>query len=203
MDKFYYEYKDDSDVKYCYPGTQILINKFDIHDEQRLNAMEREVSIVKAAVLSNKITGKFDLEHLKSIHRFLFEDIYSWAGQIRTVDIVKGNIFCLVQFIETQFIDLYEKLKEDNFLEGESDIEYVSKKISFYLSELNVVHPFREGNGRTQRIYCQQLCMNTRHFYLDFSMVGENEMLEASVDSFVRKYDKMDLLIRKCIKELN
>ncbi|MDE6847167.1 MAG: hypothetical protein K2J99_15575, partial [Lachnospiraceae bacterium] len=58
-----------------------------------------------------------------------------------------------------------------------------------------------EGNGHTQRIYCQQLCMNTGHFYLDFSMAGENEMLEASVESFVRRYDKMDLLIRKCIKE--
>lgn len=70
--------------------------------------MEREISIVKAAVLSSEITGEFDLEHLKNIHRFLFEDIYSWAGQIRTVDIAKGNIFCLVQFIESQFAGLYE-----------------------------------------------------------------------------------------------
>lgn len=201
MDKFYYEYKDDGDVKYCYSGTQVLINKLDLRDEQQLSAMEREISIVKAAVLSSEITGEFDLEHLKNIHRFLFEDIYSWAGQIRTVDIAKGNIFCLVQFIESQFAGLYENLKKDNFLKDESDIEYVSKKISFYLSELNVIHPFREGNGRTQRIYCQQLCMNTGHFYLDFSMAGENEMLEASVESFVRKYDKMDALICKCIKE--
>ncbi|MCM1048543.1 MAG: Fic family protein [Clostridiales bacterium] len=201
MDKFYYEYKDDGDVKYCYPGTSILINKFDIRDGQQLSTVEREISIVKAAVLSNRITGNFDLKHLKSIHRFMFEDIYSWAGQIRRVDIAKGNIFCLVQFIETQFAELYAKLKEDNFLKGESDIEYVSKKISFYLSEINVIHPFREGNGRVQRVYCQQLCMNTGHFYLDFSMAGENEMLEASVDAFIRKYEKMDSLIRKCIKE--
>lgn len=202
MDKFYYEYRDDGDIKYCYPGTQVLINKFDIHDGHQLNTVEREISIVKAAVLSGKITGKFDLKHLKDIHRFLFEDIYSWAGQMRTVDIAKGNVFCLVQFIETQFADLYEKLKEDKFLKGESDIEYVSKKISFYLSELNVIHPFREGNGRTQRIFCQQLCLNTGHFCLDFSMADEYEMLDASVDSFVHKYDKMDSLIRKCIKEM-
>lgn len=201
MDRFYYEYKDDGDVKYCYPKTQVLINKFDIRDGQRLNTVEREISIVKAAVLASRITGNFDFKHLKSIHRFLFEDIYSWAGQVRTVDIAKGNIFCLVQFIEEQFTELYEKLKKDNFLIGESDIEYVSRKISFYLSELNVIHPFREGNGRTQRIYCQQLCMNTGHFYLDFSMADETEMLEASVDSFMRKYDKMDMLVRKCMRE--
>ena len=65
--------------------------------------------------------------HLVFVHiidytnKFLFEDIYDWAGQIRTVDIAKGNIFCLVQFIEVQFLELYEKLKQDNFLKGEKD----------------------------------------------------------------------------------
>ena len=99
MDQYYYEYKDDGDVKYCYPGTQVLVNKFDIHNGQQLSKVEREISIVKAAVLADRITGNFDLAHLKSIHKFLFEDIYDWAGQIRTVDIAKGNIFCLVQFL--------------------------------------------------------------------------------------------------------
>ncbi len=202
MDKYYYEYKDDGDVKYCYPGSQTLINKFDIRDGRELAKVEREISIVKAAVLTDTITGKFDLEHLKSIHHFLFCDIYEWAGKIRTVDIAKGNIFCMVQFIEQQFEELYAKLRHDNFLKGAEDIDYVSKKISFYLSEINVIHPFREGNGRTQRIYCQQLCKNTGKFYLDFSMASENEMLEASVASFLCDYSKMDMLIRKCIKEI-
>ena len=170
-----YEYKDDGDIKYCYPGTQVLVNKFNIHNGQQLSMVEREISIIKAAVLVDDITGNFDLAHLKNIHKFLFEDIYDWAGQIRTVDIAKGNIFCLVQFIEVQFLELYEKLKQDNFLKGEKDIEYVSKKISYYLSEINVIHPFREGNGRAQRIYCQQLCKNTGKFYLDFSMANEGK----------------------------
>lgn len=185
MDKYYYEYRDDGDIKYCYPGTKVLVNKFDIRNGQQLSMVEREISIVKAAVLVDDITGGFDFAHLKSIHKFLFEDIYNWAGQIRTVDIAKGNIFCLVQFIEMRFSELYEKLKQDNFLKGEADIEYVSKKISYYLSEINVIHPFREGNGRAQRIYCQQLCKNTGKFYLDFSMAEEGEMIEASVDAFM------------------
>lgn len=179
------------------------MNKFDIREGQKLSAVEREISIVKAAVLADDITGSFDFAHLKSIHKFLFEDIYDWAGQIRTVDIAKGNIFCLVQFIEMQFSELYEKLKRDSFLKGKTDIEYVSKRIAYYLSELNVIHPFREGNGRTQRIYCQQLCKNTGKFYLDFSMADEGEMLEASVDSFMCKYEKMETLISKCIKEID
>ena len=200
MNKYYYEYKDDGDIKYCYPGTQILINKFDIRNGLELTKVEREISIVKAAVLTDTITGKFDLNHLKSIHAFLFEDIYDWAGKLRTVDIAKGHIFCLVQFIEQQFENLYEDLKKDNFLKDVDNIEYVSKRISYYLSELNVIHPFREGNGRTQRIFCQQLCKNTGKFYLDFSMADENEMLEASATSFECDYTLMDILIRKCIK---
>lgn len=202
MHKYYYEYKDDGDIKYCYPGTQVLVNKFAIRNAQQLGMLEREISIVKAAVLANSITGNFDLAHLQSIHRFLFEDIYDWAGQIRTVDIAKGNIFCLVQFIETQFDELYPKMQKDKFLHGQTDINYVSKKIAYYLSEINVIHPFREGNGRTQRIFCQQLCNNTGHFYLDFSMADEGEMLIASVEAFACKYEKMEILIKKCLMEL-
>ena len=90
MDQYYYEYKDDGDVKYCYPGTQVLVNKFDIHNGQQLSKVEREISIVKAAVLADRITGNFDLAHLKSIgsppvtptegiceHSFISHNIFS------------------------------------------------------------------------------------------------------------------------------
>jgi cell filamentation protein len=150
MNKYYYEYKDDGDVMYCYPSTQTLVNKFDIRDGAELAKVEREISIVKAAVLTDAITGKFDLNHLKSIHKFLFEDIYNWAGKIRTVDIAKGHVFCLVQFIEQQFDDLYAELKKDNFLKD----------------------------------------------------ADEDEMLDASATSFMCDYTLMDILIRKCIKEI-
>ena len=146
MNKYHYEYKDDGDVKYCYPGTQVLVNKFNIRNAQQLNVAEREITIIKAAVLADTITGGFDLVHLKSIHKFLFEDIYEWAGQLRTVDIAKGNIFCLVPFIEMQFSELYRKLKKDHFLKGETDSGYVAEKIAYYLSEINVIHPFRDAH---------------------------------------------------------
>lgn len=76
MDKYSYEYKDDGDIKYCYPGTKVLINKFHIHNEQQLSMVEQEISIVKAAILTDSITGNFDLEHLKNIHKFLFSQSY-------------------------------------------------------------------------------------------------------------------------------
>ncbi len=153
--------------------------------------------------MADKITGNFDLAHLQNIHKFLFADIYDWAGEIRKVDIAKGNIFCLVQFIEPQFAELHKQLQNDNFLHRRTDIDYISTKIAYYLSEINAIHPFREGNGRAQRIFCQQLCNNTGHFYLDFSMVKPSEMLTASIEAFTCKYDKMQALIRKCLQKIN
>lgn len=94
MDKYYYEYRDDGDIKYCYPGTKVLVNKFDIRNGQQLSMVERNFDWEGCCF--DDITGGFDFAHLKSVHKFLFEDIYNWSGQIRTVDIAKGNIFCLV-----------------------------------------------------------------------------------------------------------
>ena len=106
------------------------------------------------------VTGDFSMKYLCSIHKQLFQDIYPWAGKIRTVDISKGTIFCLVQFINDQFDDLYCKLKEENFLKDIVNKKEMSERLAYYLAELNMIHPFREGNGRTQRIYIEQLCMN-------------------------------------------
>lgn len=103
-----YFYDDKGDAKYCYPKSNVLINKLDIRDIDLLHEAERDYSSVRQAELLMKgITGDFSFQHLCSIHRQLFQDIYSWAGQVRTVDISKGTIFCLVQFIEVQFDELY------------------------------------------------------------------------------------------------
>ena len=118
-----------------------------------LHEAERDFSAVRQSELSNMgVTGDFSLKHMCSIHKQLFQDVYSWAGKTRTVDISKGTIFCLVQFIESQFDDLYRKLKKENFLSDISDEQEMSKRLAYYLGELNMIHPFREGNGRTQRI---------------------------------------------------
>jgi cell filamentation protein len=73
----------------------------------------------------------------------------------------------LVQFIESQFDDLYCKLKKENFLADITDKEEMSERLAYYLGEINMIHPFREGNGRTQRIYIEQLCLNNGRFEID------------------------------------
>ena len=140
-----YFYDDEQDAKYCYPGTNVLKNKLDIRDSDTLHEAERDYSAVRQAELVNQgVTGDFSFKHLCSIHKHLFSDVYSWAGKTRTVDISKGTIFCLVQFIESQFDDLYRNLKKENFLADITDKEEMSKRLAYYLGEINMIHPFRD-----------------------------------------------------------
>lgn len=198
-----YFYDDEQDAKYCYPGTNVLKNKLDIRDLDRLHEAERDYSSVRQAELSNMgVTGDFSFKHLCSIHKQLFQDVYSWAGKTRTVDISKGTIFCLVQFIESQFDDLYRKLKKENFLADISDEKEMGKRLAFYLGELNMIHPFREGNGRTQRIFIEQLCLNNGRFEIDFTEITKEEMIAASVRSANASNDMLEDLIEKCLIKL-
>ena len=198
-----YFYDDEQDAKYCYPGTNVLKNKLDIRDLDRLHEAERDYSSVRQAELSNMgVTGDFSFKHLCSIHKQLFQDVYSWAGKTRIVDISKGTIFCLVQFIESQFDDLYRKLKKENFLADIADEKEMGKRLAFYLGELNMIHPFREGNGRTQRIFIEQLCLNNGRFEIDFTEITKEEMIAASVRSANASNDMLEELIEKCLIKL-
>ena len=88
--------------KYVYPDTNILINKFDCRDEDKLREIEALSTGGNLAYLQlHPIKGNFDFKHLKDIHHFIFQDMFDWAGQIRTIDIGKGNLFCRAQFIES------------------------------------------------------------------------------------------------------
>lgn len=92
-----------SDTKYCYPDSDVLVNKLDIRDPNKLQIFERKLIMLRLLELIDKpIEGKFDLKHLQAIHAYIFQDVYDWEGKIRTVDIAKGNTFCNVRFISSQ-----------------------------------------------------------------------------------------------------
>lgn len=187
-----------SDKVYCYPNSDVLVNKLNIKDIDRLHDAERRITMLRLDdLLNNPIKGNFDLKHLQSIHKYLFQDIYEWAGKIRIVDIAKSNMFCKVQFIDTQANEIFDKLKSDNFLKGISREEFV-KKAAYYFSEINALHPFREGNGRTQREFIRELALH-QGYSVHFADICENEMLSASIASFICDYEKMERLFDKVI----
>ena len=106
-----------SDTKYCYPDSDVLVNKLDIRDPNKLQIFERKLTMLRLLELIDKpIEGKFDLKHLQAIHAYIFQDVYDWAGKIRTVDIAKGNTFCNVRFISSQADVIFSKLKEEYYL---------------------------------------------------------------------------------------
>jgi cell filamentation protein len=148
----------------------------------------------------NPIKGDLNFEHLLNILKYVFNDIYKWAGKTRSVNISKGNQFCNYAFIESMADEIFLKLHNDNYLIGLTN-EQMIIKLSYYLGELNAMHPFREGNGRTQRIFIEYLA-NVAGYYVDFSKVSSKEMIEASSDSFLCDYKKMENIFRNIIDKI-
>jgi cell filamentation protein len=146
---------------YTYPGSSVLRNKLGIIEAERLEIIERRLVTQRAR--EGIPTGNFDLAHLCAIHRHLFQDIYDWAGEVRTLEIAKGGSqFQFRRFIETGMIDIHRRLVHTDFLRGLSATGFASSAGQI-MGDVNYVHPFREGNGRTQLYYLQQLALQAGH----------------------------------------
>lgn len=185
--------------KYCYPGTTVLKNKLNIMNIEKLQTYEAKITAAKSLGLRKKgITGDFDVKHIKQIHKYLFEDIYPFAGEFRTENIAKGEFrFAQSEYIEPELENLLNKLKKENYLEG-LDKKELAIKLAYYLAELNVLHPFREGNGRTNREFIRQLALKNG-YQLDLKKVKAEEILEASIESIVDT-KKLEEIIYECLQ---
>lgn len=185
--------------KYCYPGTTVLKNKLNIMNIEKLQTYEAKITAAKSLGLRKKgITGDFDVKHIKQIHKYLFEDIYPFAGEFRTENIAKGEFrFAQSEYIEPELENLLNKLKKENYLEG-LDKKELAIKLAYYLAELNVLHPFREGNGRTNREFIRQLALKNG-YQLDLKKAKAEEILEASIESIVDT-KKLEEIIYECLQ---
>jgi len=154
----------DPDDTYCYPGTNVLRNKFEVRDPQGLNALD-DLSAVRLLQLADSpIFGQFDLQHLQKVHEHLFQDLYEWAGEIKTVDISRpGSRFANVNQIRSYAHKTFEQLAAENDLRDLSQ-DKTSERLAYYLSEINALHPFRDGNGRAQRAFMAQLAWDAGYF---------------------------------------
>ncbi len=124
-----------------------------------------------------------DYTHFRAIHRHLFQDVYDWAGEARTVRISKDNsMFCYPENIESEATKLFAKPKADNFLQGLSSKDF-AKRAAHFLAELNAIHAFREGNGRTQLSFFLLLAEQAGH-QLDLEDFDPDAFLDAMIVSF-------------------
>ncbi len=178
-----------SDDVYCYPPDfDVLRNKFGIRDADELDFVERE--FVARRTMGAIPSGKFDLAHLKAIHRHLFQDIYDWAGQIRTVEISKGGRqFQFRRYIETGMADVHRRLVAGSFLKNLSSADF-AKEAGPIMGDVNYVHPFREGNGRTQMIYLKQLTVQAG-YAIDLTLIEREAWMAASRQAHMGRYEPM------------
>ena len=170
---------------YCYPDSDVLKNKLNIRDRDELKRAEEEITALKQYMLmESPIKGRFSKTQLMNIHRFLFEDIYPFAGHIRCEQISKGETLFFPPHLIGQELDkVFAKLHSEKML-YETDRERQIEHLSYIMSELNIIHPLREGNGRTIRelIWCMALRYG---FTLDWSHVDRGTMLDAAIRSVV------------------
>jgi cell filamentation protein len=148
------------DDPYVYPGTSVLRNLTDIRDTNRLSRFESDHCFARLLELSeNPVSLGFDSNHLKRIHHHLFQDVYSWAGDFRTVNLAKGNsFFARPEYLISQLRNVLDRLVREAFLRGTGPAEFCERAAHFF-AEMNAIHPFREGNGRAQREFFRELAV--------------------------------------------
>ncbi len=192
-----YLYECEQDNNYCYHDSSILKNKLGIKNQEELDEAERNITALRILQLkTGELRGEPNFKYLCKIHKHIFGDIYPWAGKIRTVDISKGNMFCNSQFIFENAEEIFAKLKKENYLQDYHDLEIMSERLSYYLSEINALHPFREGNGRAQREFIIVLARRAG-FAVDFSKISQAEMIRASEEAFYCDYRRMNDIFMK------
>lgn len=138
--------------------------------------------------------GRFDAQHLKAFHRYLFQDVFEWAGHTRdervalsdgtiaSEPIMKkagGQPFLIGPAIPAALDDIAQKLHDANYLRGLPRDQF-AERAADVMGELNAAHPFREGNGRTQRTFMRELAKQAGHD-LDFAIVSKDRIIQASI----------------------
>ena len=183
---------------YCYPDSNVLKNKLNIRDNKLLKTAEEEITLIKQMeLLKNPIKGNFSKAHLINIHKFIFEDIYSFAGKIRREQISKADtLFYPPNLIDRELDKVFAKIKEKNMLK-ETDKEKVFDNLAYVMAELNIIHPFREGNGRSIREFIR-LMAKRMGYDLNWGNVDREELLEASILS-VDNYKVLIRILKTCV----
>jgi cell filamentation protein len=164
---------------------RVLRNKLGITDAELLEPHIARLSFQRVAELEeHPLPGNFDIQHLRRIHHHIFQDVFPWAGDFREVTTSRTNSFgfpppqLLIPSLET----LFATLKSERHLIGLTPDAFAARA-GHYLGEINAIHPFREGNGRTQREFIRTLALTAGH-RLTWRNLGPEENNSASRISY-------------------
>ncbi|MBJ7312068.1 putative adenosine monophosphate-protein transferase Fic [Rugamonas sp. CCM 8940] len=191
------KYGTGQDGQYCYPNSDVLINKLGITDRDALDAAEIELSQARI----EQYEPNFDdisLPALREIHFHLFQDLYDWAGELRAVDISKGNTrFANASRIVPEANKLFQQLGQENYLIGLPRAQFLAR-LAHYFGELNVIHPFRDGNGRAQRLMFEVISINAG-FALRWAPIEQAEWVEANIAAYNCRLEPLTELLNRAL----
>lgn len=140
-----------TDDIYCYPPDYtVLKNIAGIRDKDALEEFERRHTRLR--MLDCPYILPLTYDGYKDIHRYVFQDVYEWAGEPRVVNISKSDMFGVWSFIDQEMQRRFRLIGEDTGLQN-APADQFAEHAAEHLSEINAIHPFREGNGRTQRLF--------------------------------------------------
>lgn len=167
---------------YLIPHTRVLKNKLNVQTQEDLDFFENDlVSVRSYKLYENLPHAEGTVRQLQWIHHYLFQDVYDWAGQIRTIDMTKGGgePFHPLEYMGVGIRYCEQTLKNDNLLQGLSIYDFISK-LSVNYNNFNVLHPFREGNGRTQRVFWDIVARDAG-YHFDWGLITQRINDKASI----------------------
>lgn len=185
-----------------YPNSSVFINKLGVINSKDLAEAEADFTFLRAEEYrSTPYKGQFDLSHLQQVHFQLFSDLYEWAGQIRGYDIRKGICeFTPHQQIQYHADKLYLQLKDEAFLTELKQNQFI-QRITYYYDTTNRLHPFPEGNGRTQRLFIEHLAL-TAGYEIDWSLIQPWQINEIAVQSFKNNFEPTIFMFEDIVKPI-
>lgn len=174
-------YSLEGTQKDCYPDTTVLVNKLGIKNQEMLNVVELRIVISMTIKIENEINFEnVDFEFYKNLHKQLFGDLYEWAGTVRNINISKkGTVFCNADDLEKIGKLKFQRLREQNYLKNLNKSTFLDELTELY-HDLNMLHPFREGNGRTLRLFITLLVRNAG-YNLNFSECDSDLLMIATI----------------------
>ena len=189
---------DAINSRYTYKNSSVLKNKLNITTEEKLKEYETKMVALKLASIDKAdFKRTYDEEHLKAIHNYLFEDVYDFAGQYRLENITKDNfIFSQYQYIDENIKEVFKKTNIQSL--EDLPFEELIIKLSDFMTDLNVLHPFREGNGRATREFIREF-LDKLGFEINWFEIDYNDILRASMLAVIDDSEQIELL-RKSIK---
>ncbi|EDO6922039.1 cell filamentation protein Fic [Campylobacter coli] len=189
----------------------ITDNKLGIKDEKLFDKESRKYTSQRIdELITSPIKGNFDYQHLKNIHKHIFQDVFQWAGKDRMEVGLHGNFGkyapngTITNFVPGKELDKYSKiifdeLAKNNYLKNSKDLNHFAKNLAKFMGEINALHPFREGNGRTQRIFLNELAKNAG-YKLDLNLISKHKMIHACVEASQLKPGRLEALIKDNLK---